>query len=131
MDKFVQHLNLSMVRVVNIFIQFNISFSRRHLLSRDWRIQEVNNIFQTKTNETVSEKTEVIGRRKVVKSFRYPYFRQQTSQRSEATSTLETVLTNILDQRIQAFLSDPNARQLQFEDGLSPFGRRYVHEVCD
>ncbi len=58
-------------------------------------------------------------------------FRQQIHQRSEATNTLENVLTNILDQRIQAFLNDPNVQQLQFEDGLSPFGRRYVHEVCE
>jgi ATP-dependent RNA/DNA helicase IGHMBP2 len=50
-------------------------------------------------------------------------------QRSEATLTLETVLTNILDQRIDAFLKDSNQNELQFEDGLSPFGRRYVHQV--
>jgi len=54
---------------------------------------------------------------------------QQTTQRSEATNTLETVLTNVLDKRIREFLDDPNVQQLQFEDGLSPFGRRYVHEV--
>jgi hypothetical protein len=58
-------------------------------------------------------------------------FRQQIHQRSEATNTLENVLTNILDQRIQAFLNDSKVQQLQFEDGLSPFGRRYVHEVCE
>jgi len=57
--------------------------------------------------------------------------KQQTNQRSEATSTLENVLTNILDQRIQTFLNDPNVQQLQFEDGLSPFGRRYVHELAE
>jgi hypothetical protein len=68
---------------------------------------------------------------KIVISFRYFYFRQQNNQRSEATNTLENVLTNILDKRIQDFLNDPNMQQLQFEDGLSPFGRRYVHEVCE
>lgn len=65
----------------------------------------------------------------------FPSFRQQQQQqqqaapRSEATNTLENVLTNILDKRIQEFLENPNVQQLQFEDGLSPFGRRYVHEV--
>lgn len=54
---------------------------------------------------------------------------KRTEPRSEATQTLETVLTNILDQRIDAFLKDSNQRELQFEDGLSPFGRRYVHQV--
>lgn len=58
------------------------------------------------------------------------FFRQQTTQRSEATNILENVLTNMLDQRVRTFLDDPNARQLQFEDSLSPFGRRYIHEVC-
>ncbi len=61
----------------------------------------------------------------------YFHFRQETKQRSEATNTLEHVLTNILDQRIDDFLKNPNAQQLQFEDGLSPFGRRYVHEVYE
>ena len=57
-------------------------------------------------------------------------FRPQTTERSEATATLENLLTNILDQRVQTFLKDPKAQQLQFEDSLSPFGRRYIHEVC-
>ncbi|CAF3385123.1 unnamed protein product [Rotaria socialis] len=57
--------------------------------------------------------------------------KQQTNQRSEATNTLENVLTNILDQRITAFLNDPRVQQLQFEDGLSPFGRHYVHELAE
>jgi len=61
----------------------------------------------------------------------YFHFRQETKQRSEATNTLENVLTNILDQRIEDFFKNPNAQQLQFEDGLSPFGRRYVHEVYE
>lgn len=55
--------------------------------------------------------------------------REQTTQRSEATVTLETVLTNVLDQRIDAFLKDSKQRELQFEDGLSPFGRHHIHEV--
>jgi hypothetical protein len=64
-------------------------------------------------------------------SFLYFYSRQQTTERSEATNTLENVLTNVLDQRIDAFLKNSNVHQLQFEDGLSPFGRHYVHEVCE
>ncbi|CAF3479561.1 unnamed protein product [Adineta steineri] len=57
--------------------------------------------------------------------------KQQTKPRSEATETLENALTHILDQRIDDFLKNPNAQQLQFEDGLSPFGRRYVHELAE
>ncbi|CAF4339317.1 unnamed protein product, partial [Adineta steineri] len=57
--------------------------------------------------------------------------KQQTKPRSEATETLENALTHILDQRIDDFLKNPNAHQLQFEDGLSPFGRRYVHELAE
>jgi hypothetical protein len=61
----------------------------------------------------------------------YFHFREQTKQRSEATNTLENVLTNVLDQRIADFLKNPNVKQLQFEYGLSSFGRHYVHEVCE
>ncbi|UJR28820.1 hypothetical protein I4U23_010044 [Adineta vaga] len=57
--------------------------------------------------------------------------KQQPKPRSEATNILENVLTNILDQRIDAFLKDHNAQRLQFEDDLSPFGRRYVHELAE
>ena len=56
-------------------------------------------------------------------------FRERTTPRSEATVALETVLTNVLDQRMNAFLQNPTQKQLQFEDGLSPFGRRYIHQV--
>jgi hypothetical protein len=55
--------------------------------------------------------------------------REQTIQRSEATTTLETILTNALDRRMNVFINDVKQEQLQFEDGLSSFGRRYVHEV--
>jgi hypothetical protein len=87
---------------------------------------------KAKSTKQQSKKPKYVQRkRKTVRFFRCSHFREQTSQRSEATNTLENVLTNILDQRLQAFLNDSNTQQLQFEDGLSPFGRRYVHEVCE
>ncbi|CAF1241513.1 unnamed protein product [Rotaria sp. Silwood1] len=86
-----------------------------------------NNFFQ---GTILSKKSTVSSKTKQTKQ-QLKKSKQQSNQRSEATSTLENVLTNILDQRIEAFLNDPNVEKLQFEDGLSPFGRRYVHELAE
>ena len=104
------------------------SLNRWTLFSRNYWIEKIQyDEFENEINETTTEETKVDP---IVQSRRYILsFRQQTTQRSEATNILENVLTNMLDQRVRTFLDDPNARQLQFEDSLSPFGRRYIHEV--
>ncbi|CAF3109971.1 unnamed protein product [Rotaria sp. Silwood2] len=86
-----------------------------------------NNFFQ---GTILSKKSTVSSKIKQTKQ-QSKKSKQQSNQRSEATNTLENVVTNILDQRVEAFLNNPKVQKLQFEDGLSPFGRRYVHELAE
>ncbi|CAF4642968.1 unnamed protein product, partial [Rotaria sp. Silwood2] len=57
--------------------------------------------------------------------------KEQKTECSEATNTLENVLTNVLDQHIESFLNNQDLQELQFEDDLSPFDRRYVHQFAE
>ncbi|CAF1230518.1 unnamed protein product [Adineta ricciae] len=91
-----------------------------------------NNFFQATISSKKSTTTTTSSSSKQPKQqTKKPKQQYPPKPRSEATNTLENVLTNILDLRIDAFLKDPNAQQLQFEDGLSSFGRHYVHELAE
>ncbi|CAF1122451.1 unnamed protein product [Rotaria sordida] len=57
--------------------------------------------------------------------------KEQKTECSQATNTLENVLTNILYQHIESFFNNQDLQELQFEDDLSPFYRRYVHQFAE